>query len=315
MTAIIDHPPTKFAHTRVTADGSARAHVAFTGFGTLWFNTGTLCNLACHNCYIESSPRNDALVYLSRAEVAAYLDEASGLASRPGEIGFTGGEPFMNPDMIGMCEDALAAGFRVLILTNAMKPMHHVKAALLDLHARYPQMISLRISLDGYTSQTHEELRGPRSWEPALAGLVWACEHAFDVAVAGRTIWGEDEASTRTGFAKLFAALGLALDAADPARLVLFPEMDSGRDVPEITEQCWDILGKSPASIMCASSRMVVKPKGAARPHVASCTLLPYAPDFAMGDTLTASMRDVSLNHPYCAQFCVLGGASCSAGA
>mgnify|MGYP003633103682 CR=1 FL=1 len=314
MTAIIDRPSGKFTNTLVTADGSARAHVPFKGFETLWFNTGTLCNLACHNCYIESSPRNDALVYLSRAEVADYLAEAGGLSHRPVEIGFTGGEPFMNPDMIGMAEDALAAGYRVLILTNAMKPMHHVKASLLDLHIRFPKKLALRISLDGYTSEAHEELRGPRSWEPTLAGLTWACAQGFDVAVAGRTVWGESEAQSRAGFAKLFAALGLALDAADPARLVLFPEMEADRDVAEITEQCWGILDKTPDSVMCSNSRMVVKPKGAARPHVASCTLLPYAPDFAMGDTLAASMRDVSLNHPFCAQFCVLGGASCSAG-
>ena len=39
------------------------------------------------------------------------------------EIGFTGGEPFMNPDIIDMLGDALERGFQVLLLTNAMQPM------------------------------------------------------------------------------------------------------------------------------------------------------------------------------------------------
>mgnify|MGYP003666232284 FL=1 len=302
----------KFSDPAVTADGSARARVAFTGLDTLWFNTGTLCNLACRNCYIESSPRNDALVYLSRAEVRTYLEEAAHLAHRPAEIGFTGGEPFMNPDMIGMAGDALDAGFRVLILTNAMRPMQHVKPALATLHAAHPGKLSLRVSLDGYRARDHEDLRGPRSWAPTLDGLTWLVTQGFDISVAGRTIWGEDEATTRAGFAKLYTDLGLALDAADPARLVLFPEMDA-HDVPEITEQCWAILGKSPASVMCANSRMVVKAKDRAAPHVVSCTLLPYADDFDMGATLVDASKPVALNHRFCAQFCVLGGASCSA--
>jgi organic radical activating enzyme len=76
----------------------------------------TLCNLACRTCYIESSPRNDALVYISLAEAEAYLDEAQALGTR--EIGFTGGEPFMNPDMIAMLQAALVRGFEALVLTK-----------------------------------------------------------------------------------------------------------------------------------------------------------------------------------------------------
>ena len=54
------------------------------------------------------------------------------------------------------------------------------------------------------------------------------------------------------------------MNADDPAQLVLFPEMDARADIPEITTACWGILGKSPADIMCATSRMVVHRKGEA---------------------------------------------------
>jgi hypothetical protein len=59
---------------------------------------------------------------------------------------------------------------------------------------------------------------------------------------------------------------------------------------------------------------MVVKHKGSERPAVVSCTLLPYDERFALGHTLRESAQSVALNHPHCAKFCVLGGASCSAG-
>ena len=118
----------------------------------------------------------------------------------------------------------------------------------------------------------------------------------------------------RAGYASLFAAHDIALDAENPEHLVLFPEMDARRDVAEITSACWDILGVDQASMMCATSRMVVRRKGAARPAVVACTLLPYAPEFELGDTLAAAtQRPVSLNHPHCARFCVLGGGACSA--
>jgi hypothetical protein len=59
---------------------------------------------------------------------------------------------------------------------------------------------------------------------------------------------------------------------------------------------------------------MVVKRKGAERPAVVACTLLPYDPRFELVHTLREAQVEVPLNHPHCARFCVLGGASCSGG-
>lgn len=304
----------KFGDPDVTASGERRATVPLQHLETLWFNTGTLCNLACDNCYIESSPRNDRLVYLSRAEVVDYLDEVGRLSPPPEEIGFTGGEPLMNPDILGMIDDALTAGYRVLVLTNAMKPLQRLKAPLLDLGCRHAGRLTLRVSLDHYTAAGHEQLRGAGSWQPTIDGLTWLCANGFDVTVAGRTIWGESDADLRAGYRSLFAMLRIPIDADDPARLFLFPEMEADSDVPEITDRCWRVLAKSPSSVMCATSRMVVKRKGGERPVVVSCTLLPYDETFELGTTLAEAARPVKLNHRYCAQFCVLGGASCSRG-
>src|SRR5690606_36296789 len=93
--------------------------------------------------------------------------------------------------------------------------------------------------------------------------------------IAGRTCWNESQAAARAGYEALFRARGYPVDASDPAALVLFPEMDASADVPEITTACWKILGVDPASVMCASGRMAVRRKGASRPEILPCTLLP----------------------------------------
>lgn len=305
--------PRKFRDPSITAKGETRAEVSLARLETLWFNTGTLCNLTCSNCYIESSPTNDALVYLTAAEVAAYLDEIAALGWPVREIGFTGGEPFMNPEIMPMLEDALARGFDALVLTNAMKPMQRHKAALLALKERHGARLTLRVSVDHYSETLHQMERGPRSWAPMKEGLRWLAQNGFSLAVAGRTVWKESEEKLREGYQRLFRELGLVLDARDPARLVLFPEMDATLDVPEITTACWGILGVHPDAMMCATSRMVVKRRGAAGPAVVACTLLPYDPQFELGARLADAAGAVKLNHPHCARFCVLGGGSCSA--
>ncbi len=303
----------RFSDPHWTASGEKRAWVAPLGLRTLWFNTGTLCNIACNDCYIELTPGNDRLVYLARDEARAFLDEATQDHLDLREVGFTGGEPFMNPDIIGMIADSLAAGWRTLVLTNAMKPMARHRSALLGLQQQYPNQLSLRVSLDHYTQARHEEIRGPGSWKPAMDGLRWLSANGFDLAIAARLLWKEDVAAMRDGFAELLSKEAIALDARDQHKLVLFPEMDDSANVPEITEGCWAILGKDPDQVMCAHSRMVVKRKGSAWPVVVSCTLHPYDDRFEMGLTLAAANRSVSLNHPRCAKFCVLGGARCSA--
>jgi hypothetical protein len=304
--------PAKFRDPFATAKGEVRAQVTLRSLDTLWFNTGTLCNLTCRNCYIESSPRNERLAYLARDEVRNYLDEIAreGLPTRL--IGFTGGEPFMNPDIIGMLDDVLSRGFAALVLTNAMKPMRKLRPQLLALRDAHGARLRVRVSLDHYTPEVHEAERGRRSWAPTINGLIWLARNGFAIDVAGRRFSGEPEADLRAGFARLFATLELPIDAADPVRLMLFPEMDAQRDVPEITTACWGILHKSPDDVMCASARMVVKRKDAATPTVLACTLLAYDPQFELGRTLAEAARPVSLNHPYCASFCVLGGAACS---
>ena len=304
--------PHKFRDPAITLGGQARASVGLRALETLWFNTGTVCNLTCRNCYIESSPRNDRLAYLSADEAAAFLDEVARDGLPVGTVGFTGGEPFMNPDFPAMLADTLARGHEALVLTNGMRPMMRAAEALLAMRMRHGRRLRVRVSVDHHGPDLHEAERGPRSWAPTIEGLDWLGRHGFAVEVAGRMFSNEPEAAVRAGFGRLFASLGLAIDAQDPVALVLFPEMDATVDVPEITEACWGILGRTPDSVMCSSSRMVVRRRDEAAASVVACTLLPYEREFDLGPTLAAASRAVPLNHPHCARFCVLGGAACS---
>jgi uncharacterized Fe-S cluster-containing radical SAM superfamily protein len=312
-----------FSDPRQTLSGDPRAEVGLRNLETLWFNTGTLCNIECLNCYIESSPTNDSYVYLTLADVRAALDEIAALGYGTREIAFTGGEPFMNPDMIAMADLALTRGYKVLILTNAMAPMQRprVKKALLGLRAAHGDRLHLRISIDHYSARLHDEERGEGSFDRTMDGVRWLARNGFALSLAGRTRWSEDEVDLRAGYAALLRGDDIPLDAADRAALVLFPEMDESAPVPEITTACWDILNVSPDAMMCASSRMVVRKKGADRISVLPCTLLTHDPGFEMGGSLAEAARAdggnfndaaVRLNHPHCARFCVLGGGSCT---
>ena len=304
----------KFKDPKLTADGSPRASVSLKRLRTLWFNTGTLCNIACDNCYIESSPTNNRLAYISSADVHQYLEEIGRDNWPVEEIGVTGGEPFMNPEIIEILEQCLSGEFSVLVLTNAMKPLAHKKDQLLDLKRRFGGRLTFRISIDHYTQENHESLRGPRSWLPMRQGLTWLAENGFSINAAGRSCWAETEPLLRDGYAKLFADWGVNIDAEDPVQLVIFPEMDPLADVPEITTACWGILGVSPDAMMCATSRMVTKRRGEIAPIVMPCTLLADDAEFEMGETLATADQTVQLNHPHCARFCVLGGGACSIG-
>ncbi|MCR9204458.1 MAG: glycosyltransferase, partial [Halobacteriovoraceae bacterium] len=89
----------KYQNPLLTAKGEERASVELSELKTLWFNTGSLCNLECTNCYIESSPKHDRLQYLSINDLTKFLDETKTNFKKLELVGFTGGEPFLNPNI------------------------------------------------------------------------------------------------------------------------------------------------------------------------------------------------------------------------
>ena len=306
MSNLLDN---KFKDQKVTADGSNRAFIEARNIKTLWFNTGTLCNIECKNCYIESSPKNDSLAYLTFEEVKSFIDEAIDKNLGTNEIGFTGGEPFMNKDIMKMIDYSLRKRLKVLVLSNAMKPMLNRTKELIKLNH---SNLTIRVSIDHYEKEKHEEIRGKNTYDVMMQGLKWLNENNFNYTLATRLLWKEKEEDLRKNFGTFIKNNNLRLDTYSPKELVTFAEMDEKIDTPEITTSCWDILNKDPNDIMCSWSRMVVRKKNSKNPSVIACTLLPYADEFDLGETLTNSLQKIYLNHKHCSKFCVLGGSSCS---
>tara|TARA_R110000796_G_scaffold206283_4_gene322608 strand:- start:1640 stop:2416 length:777 start_codon:yes stop_codon:yes gene_type:complete len=257
---------------------------------------------------MESSPSNDQLSYLSFEEFKNYIDESIVKNYGTKEVGFTGGEPFMNKDIIKMIEYSLKNGFNTLVLTNAMKPMLNKKEQLLNLKS---SNLTIRVSIDHYKKEKHELIRGQNSYDVMMMGLKWLNDNDFNYALATRLLWNEKEDVVRKNFRVFTKNNKLNLDTNSKQHLVTFVEMDEKKDTPEITTECWGILKKDPSNIMCSSSRMIVKKKGSKNTSVIACTLLPYDNNFDLGKTLEESFKKIYLNHPHCSKFCVLGGSNC----
>jgi sulfatase maturation enzyme AslB (radical SAM superfamily) len=172
--------------------------------------------------------------------------------------------------------------------------------------------LTIRVSIDHYEKEKHEEIRGKNTYDVMMQGLKWLNENNFNYTLATRLLWNEKEEDLRKNFGTFIKNNNLRLDTNSPKELVTFAEMDEKIDTPEITTSCWDILNKDPNDVMCSWSRMVVRKKNSKNPSVIACTLLPYADEFDLGETLTNSLQKIYLNHKHCSKFCVLGGSSCS---
>jgi molybdenum cofactor biosynthesis enzyme MoaA len=301
---------TKFDNKFTTAKGDKRAKVDLKTLKTLWFNTGTLCNLKCENCYIESSPTNDRLSYLTNTDVVKYLEEIKEEKLPTKNIGITGGEPFLNPHIIPIINSILEYDHELLILTNANRVIKRHQDELIKIKNLHGEKLKLRISLDHFTPEIHDQERGEGAFQKTIDQMKWLCDQGFEVSIASRSLVDETQEDSIQGHEKMLIDNGIKLNLKD--KIVVFPEMKSNKDVPEITTACWDILNVSPDNQMCASERMIIKRKGEDTPVIMPCTLLAYDEQFILGKNLKDAKKEVYLNHPFCAEFCVLGGASCS---
>jgi sulfatase maturation enzyme AslB (radical SAM superfamily) len=301
----------KFTYPNTTAKGEPRAFVQLEELTTLWFNTGTRCNLECSSCYIESSPRNDRYVFLTSEDIHPFLQEIN---SSTKIIGLTGGEPFLNPSIISILTKILDTKREILILTNGHRVLNKYFEKLIALNKAYPDKLKIRVSLDHHTKEIHEENRGERTFNSTMESMKWLFDNNLDLSIAGRSLQNETLSDAINSYQNLMIKWGinLNLDSGDSEKLIIFPELKQNEDVPEISMGCWEILNKRPQDQMCASQRMVVKLKETQQMAVLPCTLLVYDKQFELGNTIRDSRKTVFLNHQFCSKFCVLGGATCS---
>ncbi len=272
---------------------------------TVWFQVaGTVCNLTCSHCFITCGPTNRRHAMMTRAEVRPYLDEALGLGAR--DLYFTGGEPFLNRELLAILEDALAIA-PTTVLTNATLIGPDLAARLRALERGSRYSLEMRVSLDGLDAAANDALRGEGSFAEALAGLRELARAGFDPIVTVAQTWDEaDDAAMRERFHDTLRAEGLPRP-----RVKVLPLFRVGREVARTrgyaeTERLTPehMLGFDIASLQCSSSRMVTS-RGV---HV--CPILIDAPDALLGRTLRESMRSYPLAHGAC-HTCWATGATC----
>ncbi len=272
----------------------------------VWFQiAGTLCNLRCNHCFISCSPENDNLTMMSHAEFLPYLREAERLGVK--EFYFTGGEPFINPEILTILADTLAIG-PATVLTNATRFTDLNVSALALLRDRSLYSLELRVSLDGFSPETNDPIRGPGTFKRIMRGIKILLECGFLPIITAMRSWDLEEDEERLSeFKSSLAALGYR-----HPRIKLLPSLKIGqealrdrgyRPTEYVTAAMMD--GYDASQLLCHSSR-IVSVRGV---HV--CPILVDQPDSLLGSTLSEGQSPYRLQHQACLT-CYQYGALCS---
>lgn len=202
----------------------------------LWIYTNYDCNLRCSYCVARSSP-NAPRRAIGLANATRLVDEAVALGFA--EVFFTGGEPFILPDIYDMLAYS-SARIRTSVLTNAMI----LRGSRLErLCAINNDNLIAQVSLDGSTPEQHDAYRGRGSWEKAVEGInllqergicVWLSTtetpansaHLDDICVLHRSMGIPDERH----FVRPLARRGNSREGLELHRGNLAPELTANLD-------------------------------------------------------------------------------------
>lgn len=272
----------------------------------LWFQVaGTRCNLECSHCFISCSPHNDKFGFLSLATVKERLDESIAWGVR--EYYFTGGEPFLNKDMVPILETTLTYG-PATVLTNAtvFKSEWLERLAQAEQGSRY--CLEFRVSIDGPDSKTNDPIRGAGTFNKAMQGVGMLVEHGFLPIITMTRVWSDSEDhNVLNAFRKQLKAHGY-----DRPRLKILPRLKIGAEAERTAGyskferlDAEMLEGFDMNNLVCHHSR-VVTDQG-----IAVCPILLDTPGAIMGDTLEEANRDFPLSFGACFT-CFQFGAICT---
>jgi len=292
---------------RFDPDGNKRGYIQPGSLQELWFHTGSVCNLSCDFCLEGSRPGDNRINALTLEDVKPFINEALTLGVE--KFSFTGGEPFVIPEMVQILQ--LALNHRPCqVLTNATEPILNRIHEVIALKNK-PNALSFRVSLDSSEPEKHDKFRGKGNFNLALKVLGKLHQEGFKVSIARLLEKGEDAATSNAAYTRHFVKAGLP----ENTNIVVFPDFHvpgSNPEVPFITESCM-VKFLSPETrdkIMCNFSKMIVKKNG--KTGVYACTLVDDDKDYDLAPTLSEAMQyRVMLKHHRCYS-CFANGASCS---
>ncbi len=272
----------------------------------LWFQVaGTLCNLRCHHCFISCAPDNHTLGMMTFAQFKPYLDESVKFGVK--EYYFTGGEPFINPEIFEILEATLAVG-PATVLTNATRFNKEKIARLAAMRNTSDYSLELRVSIDGFSPETNDPIRGPGTFAQAMDGVNILVAAGFLPIITSMRSWPMEEDDE---FLREFKARLAEVGYTRP-RMKLLPSLKIGqealRDHPYgkyefVTEAMMG--GYDETQLLCHNSR-VVSDRGV---HV--CPILVDQPDARLGTMLKDAFKGYRLRHQACIT-CYRFGALCS---
>jgi molybdenum cofactor biosynthesis enzyme MoaA len=272
----------------------------------LWFQvSGTLCNLTCHHCFISCSPKNDSFGYLSLDEVKRRLEESVALGVK--EYYFTGGEPFLNRDIVPILVETLCYG-PATVLTNGTVLKDEWLEQLRAAEQASLYSLELRVSIDGFSPETNDPIRGEGTFVRAVEGVQKLVEFGFLPIITATRTWPDADQQQVVG--QFVATLKLA--GYERPRLKILPPLQIGaeaertqgyRDSERITRRM--MKGFDASQLVCEHSR-VVTDRG-----VYVCPILLESPDANLGDSLEEAGKPFPLTHGAC-YTCYQYGAICS---
>lgn len=280
--------------------------VELSALDELWFQvSGTLCNLECHHCFISCSPHNRNFGFLTLEKVREVLEQSREYGVK--EYYFTGGEPFLNKEMVEILEATLEYG-PATVLTNGtvLKPAWLER--LRESEAKSHFGLEFRVSLDGPTPEMNDPIRGARTFERAMKGVSLLCEFGFLPIITMTRTWELDEDQEILG---RFRDV-LRIHGCDRPRLKILPRLKIGAEAERtsgyeqyerITSEMMEDYDQS--QLICNHSR-VVTDKG-----VYVCPILLESPDANMGQSLEDAMNSFPLRHGAC-YTCYQFGAICT---
>ncbi|MFQ5700549.1 MAG: radical SAM protein [Acidobacteriota bacterium] len=262
---------------------------------TVWFQVaGTLCNLRCTHCFISCTPKNHSHEMLSLETVLGFLDEARSLGVR--EYYFTGGEPFMNRDLLAMLEATLRQG-PATVLTNGLLIRNGMAERLKQLADASRHSLDLRVSIDGYDAATNDPIRGAGTFERVMRCLTDLARVGLaPVITVSEACDGAGSREGRERFLEMLAGIGLK-----HPRLKILPLLRLGAEESRSRayEDCESLAGCSVSSeqargLVCSSGRMVTSQ------GVFVCPILIDFPAARMGTSLADTLRPFTLSYRAC---------------
>jgi AdoMet-dependent heme synthase len=273
----------------------------------LWFQvSGTVCNLRCAHCFISCAPDNHSFWFMSRAQVRQHLDASAELGVK--EYYFTGGEPFMNREMLGIIEDALVLGPATVLTNGTLLPPRTVDT-LAELAASTPYSLELRVSLDGVTEASNDAIRGDGSFRRAVAGIERLAAAGFLPIITAMQSWDDAEGDAiLASFRTLLASVGYhraRLKILPPLRIGAEAERSHGYDPEErVTHEM--LHGFDLDQLLCSRARLV------SAQGVHACPILLESPAARLGDSLEEAVRAPALLAEQACYTCYVSGAICS---